>query len=76
MLPTERPFTPADSGRILFGDGGSQSRPPSVYSIHARQFSASRPTTSQRLAPIEKTAANDIIKRVQCTLCISVHIHT
>lgn len=63
-LPTERPFTPADAGRILFGTGGSQSRPPSVYSIHARQFSASRPSTSQKLAPIERTSAADIIKKV------------
>ena len=30
-LPTERPFTPADSSRILFGNRGSKSRPPSVY---------------------------------------------
>ena len=70
-LPTERPYTPAESGRILFGNGGSQSRPPSVYSIHARQFSASRPSTSQKLAPIEKTAANDIVKKVD--KCIHVH---
>ena len=64
-LSTERPFTPAKSGRNLFSPGGSQSRPPSVYSIHARQFSASRPSTSQKLAPIERTAATDLIKRVQ-----------
>ena len=63
-LPTERPFTPAESGRILFGPGGSQSRPPSVYSIHARQFSVSRPSTSQKLVPIEKTAAADLAARV------------
>ena len=72
-LPTERPFTPAESGRILFGPGGSsQSRPPSVYSIHARQFSASRPSTSQKLAPIEKTAATDLVKKVR--FC-SVYVH-
>ena len=72
-LPTERPFTPAESGRILFGPGGSsQSRPPSVYSIHARQFSASRPSTSQKLAPIEKTAAADLVKKVR--FC-SVYVH-
>ena len=75
-LPTERPFTPAESGRILFGPGGSnQSRPPSVYSIHARQFSASRPSTSQKLAPIEKTAASDLIKKVQL-YCVYVHMYT
>ena len=71
-LPTERPFTPAESGRILFGPGGSsQSRPPSVYSIHARQFSASRPSTSQKLAPIERTAAADLVQRVcDCAVCV------
>ena len=61
-LPTDRPFTPAEPGRILFGNRGSYSRPPSVYSIGARHFSDerhSRPSTSQKLAPIEKTALED-----------------
>lgn len=82
VVPTERPFTPADSGRILFGTEGSQSRPPSVYSIHARQFSASRPSTSQKLVPIEKTAATNLIKKVHvhvqimCTMYSFIILHT
>ena len=61
-LPTERPFTPADSSRNLFGSGGTLSRPPSVYSIGARHFStdkSSRPSTAQKLVPIEKTVVSD-----------------
>ncbi len=58
-LPTNRPFTPAEPGRILFGQT-SLSRPPSVYSIGARHFSDERrPSTSQKLAPIEQTALED-----------------
>lgn len=30
-LPTDRPYTPAVSGRILFGNQDSLSRPPSVF---------------------------------------------
>lgn len=59
-LPTDRPFTPAEPGRILFGGPTSLSRPPSVYSIGARHFSDERrPSTSQKLAPIEQTALED-----------------
>ena len=59
-IGTERPFTPADH-RILFGGAGSQSRPPSAFSIGARHFTdeRSRPGTGQRLAPLEKTLAED-----------------
>lgn len=65
-IPTDRPFTPADH-RILFGSRGSQSRPPSAFSIGARHFTdeRSRPGTGQRLPPIEKTAAaEDFAKKV------------
>lgn len=56
-ISTERPFTPAHH-RNLFGGGGSQSRPPSAFSIGARHFTEeSRPGTAQRLPPIERTVA-------------------
>ncbi len=60
-VSTERPYTPAHH-RNLFGAGGSQSRPPSAFSIGARHFlEESRPgTAAQRLPPIEKTV-------VECT---------
>lgn len=70
-LPTERPYTPADSSRNLFGSGGTISRPPSVYSIGARHFSAdrtSRPSTGQKLAPIEKTVVSDSNIKVNARL--------
>lgn len=54
-ISTERPYTPAHH-RNLFDGGGSQSRPPSAFSIGARHFlEESRPGTAQRLPPIEKT---------------------
>ena len=65
-VSTERPCTPADP-RILFGKGGSQSRPPSAFSIGARHFGEekSRPPTGQRLPPIEKTViAEEPTKKV------------
>lgn len=70
-LPTDRPFTPADSSRNLFGNDGALSRPPSVYSIGARHFStdrSSRPSTGQKLAPIEKVAVTDSNIKVWCTV--------
>lgn len=59
-IGTDRPYTPADH-RILFGGSGSQSRPPSAFSIGARHFTdeRSRPGTGQRLAPIEKSVIED-----------------
>ncbi len=65
-VSTERPCTPADH-RILFGASGSQSRPPSAFSIGARHFidERSRPPTGQRLPPIEKTLiAEESTKKV------------
>ena len=67
-LPTDRPYTPAAPGRILFGTHNSLSRPPSVYSIGARHFSEerlTRPNTSQKLAPIEKTVVTDKAVKVR-----------
>ncbi|CAI8021553.1 Armadillo repeat-containing protein 2 [Geodia barretti] len=38
---------------MLFGKNRTSSRPPSVYSIGARHFSESRPSTAQRLEPLD-----------------------
>lgn len=66
VLPTSRPCTPAEPGRMLFGARGPVSRPPSVYSIGAQHFleeRSTRPNTAQKLAPIEKTmVANKAVK--------------
>ena len=68
-ITTERPCTPAHH-RNLFGGGGSQSRPPSAFSIGAKHFieERSRPGTGQKLPPIEKTIAEDSgsAKKVRC----------
>ncbi len=78
-LPTDRPFTPAEPGRILFGQT-SLSRPPSVYSIGARHFSDERrPSTSQKLVPIEQTALEDgsfkvTLYAIQITKSLSVSV--
>ena len=57
-VPTDRPYTPAHH-RNLFGGEGSQSRPPSAFSIGARHFveETARPGTGHKLPPIEKTVA-------------------
>ncbi|KAG7460877.1 hypothetical protein MATL_G00203520 [Megalops atlanticus] len=55
---TQRPFTPRDDQRQLFGKASSRSsegRPPSTFSLHARNFeeSDSRPGSGKRLSPLE-----------------------
>ncbi|KAM9840248.1 armadillo repeat-containing protein 2 [Aulostomus maculatus] len=56
---TQRPFTPADGHRQLFGGGsvraGSDNRPPSAFSLHAKNFDApdSRPGSGTRLPPLD-----------------------
>ncbi|NXL98042.1 ARMC2 protein, partial [Tyrannus savana] len=55
---TRRPFTPTDGQRKLFGSGssrGPQSRPPSVFSLHASSFdlAESRPVSGIRLSPLD-----------------------
>ncbi|XP_008395883.1 armadillo repeat-containing protein 2 isoform X1 [Poecilia reticulata] len=54
---TQRPFTPRDGPRRLFGAnsvrGDHGSRPPSAFSLHARNFDAdSRPGSGTRLSPL------------------------
>ncbi|NXJ13931.1 ARMC2 protein, partial [Odontophorus gujanensis] len=55
---TQRPFTPAEDQRKLFGSGSSrapQNRPPSVFSLHASSFdlTESRPLSGVRLRPLD-----------------------
>uniref|UniRef100_A0A8C3W7U9 Armadillo repeat containing 2 n=1 Tax=Catagonus wagneri TaxID=51154 RepID=A0A8C3W7U9_9CETA len=55
---TQRPFTPQEEQRKLFGPASSrtaESRPPSSFSVHASSFesSDSRPISGARLSPLE-----------------------
>uniref|UniRef100_A0A673UZM7 Armadillo repeat containing 2 n=1 Tax=Suricata suricatta TaxID=37032 RepID=A0A673UZM7_SURSU len=55
---TQRPFTPQEDQRKLFGPASSrtpENRPPSAFSLHASSFesSDSRPISSARLSPLE-----------------------
>ncbi|XP_056283658.1 armadillo repeat-containing protein 2 isoform X2 [Pseudoliparis swirei] len=56
---TQRPFTPKDGHRQLFGKSSvradSHSRPPSSFSLHAKHFDApdSRPGSGTRLSPLD-----------------------
>ncbi|KAK6295518.1 hypothetical protein J4Q44_G00347440 [Coregonus suidteri] len=57
-LRTQRPFTPRDDHRQLFGETSSRAqdgRPPSTFSLYARNFEApdSRPGSGTRLSPLE-----------------------
>ncbi|KAI2652055.1 Armadillo repeat-containing protein 2 [Labeo rohita] len=57
-LATQRPFTPQEKQRQLFGESSSRAhdgRPPSAFSLHARHFDApdSRPGSGTRLSPLE-----------------------
>lgn len=55
---TQRPFTPRDGHRQLFGKSSvradSNNRPPSAFSLHAQNFDApdSRPGSGTRLSPL------------------------
>ncbi|XP_041044509.1 armadillo repeat-containing protein 2 isoform X3 [Carcharodon carcharias] len=58
ILKTQRPFTPKDDQRKLFGSTSSrtpENRPPSAFSLHARSFegSDSRPISGARLTPLD-----------------------
>ncbi|XP_064364928.1 armadillo repeat-containing protein 2 isoform X2 [Dromaius novaehollandiae] len=57
-LRTQRPFTPTEDQRKLFGSGSSrtlENRPPSVFSLHASSFdlAESRPVSGIRLSPLD-----------------------
>uniref|UniRef100_A0A671NVK1 Armadillo repeat-containing protein 2-like n=1 Tax=Sinocyclocheilus anshuiensis TaxID=1608454 RepID=A0A671NVK1_9TELE len=57
-LATQRPFTPQEKHRQLFGESSSRARdgrPPSAFSLHAQHFEApdSRPGSGTRLSPLE-----------------------
>ncbi|XP_059211764.1 armadillo repeat-containing protein 2 [Centropristis striata] len=56
---TQRPFTPRDAHRKLFGTSSGRAdrdnRPPSTFSLHAQNFDApdSRPSSGTRLSPLD-----------------------
>uniref|UniRef100_A0A8B9QMD0 Armadillo repeat containing 2 n=1 Tax=Apteryx owenii TaxID=8824 RepID=A0A8B9QMD0_APTOW len=57
-LRTQRPFTPTEDQRKLFGSGSlrtPENRPPSVFSLHASSFdlAESRPVSGIRLSPLD-----------------------
>ncbi|MBN3273750.1 ARMC2 protein, partial [Polyodon spathula] len=57
-LKTQRPLTPREDHRKLFGPSSSrtpENRPPSAFSLHALSFDVpdSRPVTVKRLSPLE-----------------------
>uniref|UniRef100_A0A8D0CC31 Uncharacterized protein n=1 Tax=Salvator merianae TaxID=96440 RepID=A0A8D0CC31_SALMN len=57
-LGTQRPFTPRETQRKLFGPASSrtpENRPPSAFSLHASSFESveSRPVSSIRLSPLD-----------------------
>uniref|UniRef100_A0A8C8S6F6 Armadillo repeat containing 2 n=1 Tax=Pelusios castaneus TaxID=367368 RepID=A0A8C8S6F6_9SAUR len=57
-LRTQRPFTPRDEQRKLFGSASSrtpENRPPSTFSLHASSFESgeSRPVSGTRLSPLD-----------------------
>ncbi|XP_067273748.1 armadillo repeat-containing protein 2 isoform X3 [Pseudorasbora parva] len=57
-LATQRPFTPQEKHRKLFGESSSRAhdgRPPSAFSLHGRHFEVpdSRPSSGTRLSPLE-----------------------
>ncbi|KAK7150199.1 hypothetical protein R3I93_011455 [Phoxinus phoxinus] len=57
-LATQRPLTPQEKHRALFGESSSRAhdgRPPSAFSLHGRHFEApdSRPGSGTRLSPLE-----------------------
>ncbi|XP_026774020.3 armadillo repeat-containing protein 2 isoform X2 [Pangasianodon hypophthalmus] len=56
-LRTQRPFTPREEHRQLFGGSARtrDGRPPSSFSLHAKNFEApdSRPSSGTRLSPLD-----------------------
>nr|XP_013804339.1 PREDICTED: armadillo repeat-containing protein 2 isoform X2 [Apteryx mantelli mantelli] len=57
-LRTQRPFTPTEDQRKLFGSGSlrtPENRPPSVFSLHASSFdlAESRPVSGIHLSPLD-----------------------
>ncbi|XP_028578939.2 armadillo repeat-containing protein 2 isoform X2 [Podarcis muralis] len=58
ILRTQRPFTPREEQRKLFGSASSrtpENRPPSAFSLHASSFEwvESRPVSCARLSPLD-----------------------
>uniref|UniRef100_A0A8B9JZQ0 Armadillo repeat containing 2 n=1 Tax=Astyanax mexicanus TaxID=7994 RepID=A0A8B9JZQ0_ASTMX len=79
ILGTQRPFTPRDEQRQLFGDASARTRdrrPPSSFSLHARNFEASdsRPSSGTRLSPLEhsETLLTKLYLSVSLSLSLSL----
>uniref|UniRef100_A0A8C9XUE7 Armadillo repeat containing 2 n=1 Tax=Sander lucioperca TaxID=283035 RepID=A0A8C9XUE7_SANLU len=83
---TQRPFTPRDGHRQLFGKSSVRAdrdnRPPSTFSLHAQNFDApdSRPGSGTRLSPLDHVSSlNHTLKHERgsldslCDLCDGLH---
>ncbi|XP_044914546.1 armadillo repeat-containing protein 2 isoform X5 [Felis catus] len=73
---TQRPFTPREDQRKLFGPASSrtpENRPPSSFSLHASSFesSDSRPISSARLSPLELRPKAPASPALEEDLCLS-----
>ncbi|VFV21712.1 Hypothetical predicted protein [Lynx pardinus] len=73
---TQRPFTPREDQRKLFGSASSrtpENRPPSSFSLHASSFesSDSRPISSARLSPLELRPKAPASPAPEEDLCLS-----
>ncbi|XP_077855365.1 armadillo repeat-containing protein 2 isoform X2 [Macaca mulatta] len=74
---TQRPFTPQEAQRKLFGPASSrtsENRPPSSFSLHASSFesSDSRPISGARLSPLELVESS-CVARLECSGAISAY---
>ncbi|NXG72911.1 ARMC2 protein, partial [Baryphthengus martii] len=75
-LKTQRPFTPTEDKRKLFGSGSSRAppnRPPSVFSLHASSFdlTESRPLSGVRLSPLDhKPILTTFAKDEDSSVCL------
>ncbi|KAF6364055.1 armadillo repeat containing 2 [Rhinolophus ferrumequinum] len=73
-IRTQRPFTPREDQRKLFGPASSrtpENRPPSSFSLHASSFEPSdpRPISRARLSPLDlktKALASPTTKKDPC----------
>ncbi|ERE82385.1 armadillo repeat-containing protein 2 [Cricetulus griseus] len=73
---TQRPFTPREDQRKLFGPASSrapENRPPSSFSLHASSFelSDSRPISGTRLSPLELKPRAPASPTIEEDACLS-----
>ncbi|XP_040839061.1 armadillo repeat-containing protein 2 [Ochotona curzoniae] len=76
-VKTQRPFTPQEDQRKLFGPASSrtpENRPPSTFSLHASSFesSDSRPISGTRLSPLELKPKAPTPPSVELDHCLSL----